>query len=101
MVLIRPWCESRRRTPAAFRSEEHTSELQSLTNLVCRLLLEKKKLNSDPLSETRSRATPFAATASPRPRTGQLKAASDGSPSRSPRDKRGSTTSKTAYQHAE
>src|SRR5437016_11941521 len=30
------------RTGAA-RSEEHTSELQSLTNLVCRLLLEKKK----------------------------------------------------------
>src|SRR5437016_8735257 len=30
--------------PAAIaRSEEHTSELQSLTNLVCRLLLEKKK----------------------------------------------------------
>src|SRR5438093_9794118 len=28
------------------RSEEHTSELQSLTNLVCRLLLEKKKKNS-------------------------------------------------------
>src|SRR5437016_8458122 len=27
----------------SFRSEEHTSELQSLTNLVCRLLLEKKK----------------------------------------------------------
>src|SRR5258706_6516014 len=27
------------------RSEEHTSELQSLTNLVCRLLLEKKKSN--------------------------------------------------------
>src|SRR5438093_9293844 len=31
---------------AALRSEEHTSELQSLTNLVCRLLLEKKKKNS-------------------------------------------------------
>src|SRR5258706_10828054 len=31
--------ENRRKT----RSEEHTSELQSLTNLVCRLLLEKKK----------------------------------------------------------
>src|SRR5437016_10805727 len=34
-------------TPAGagnpLRSEEHTSELQSLTNLVCRLLLEKKK----------------------------------------------------------
>src|SRR5947199_3664335 len=29
--------------PAAFRSEEHTSELQSLRHLVCRLLLEKKK----------------------------------------------------------
>src|SRR5262249_61673102 len=27
------------------RSEEHTSELQSLTNIVCRLLLEKKKRN--------------------------------------------------------
>src|SRR5438093_5126142 len=30
---------------ARSRSEEHTSELQSLTNLVCRLLLEKKKKN--------------------------------------------------------
>src|SRR5258706_16102753 len=30
----------------AGRSEEHTSELQSLTNLVCRLLLEKKKKQS-------------------------------------------------------
>src|SRR5262249_57025046 len=29
------------------RSEEHTSELQSLTNLVCRLLLEKKKKNTN------------------------------------------------------
>src|SRR5438093_5677972 len=29
-------------SPSAARSEEHTSELQSLTNLVCRLLLEKK-----------------------------------------------------------
>src|SRR5258705_1830911 len=28
-----------------FRSEEHTSELQSLRHLVCRLLLEKKKNN--------------------------------------------------------
>src|SRR5688572_31017011 len=30
--------------PPAVRSEEHTSELQSQSNLVCRLLLEKKKL---------------------------------------------------------
>src|SRR2546430_9556896 len=29
--------------PAIGRSEEHTSELQSQSNLVCRLLLEKKK----------------------------------------------------------
>src|SRR5438270_4686063 len=29
------------------RSEEHTSELQSQSNLVCRLLLEKKKKNTD------------------------------------------------------
>src|SRR4051812_49713627 len=32
-----------RPAPAAGRSEEHTSELQSHVNLVCRLLLEKKK----------------------------------------------------------
>src|SRR2546430_11883805 len=30
--------------PARRRSEEHTSELQSQSNLVCRLLLEKKKM---------------------------------------------------------
>src|SRR5438445_3884877 len=33
------------RTPAPSRSEEHTSELQSRQYLVCRLLLEKKKLH--------------------------------------------------------
>src|SRR2546430_10657590 len=33
------------RTELARRSEEHTSELQSQSNLVCRLLLEKKKKN--------------------------------------------------------
>src|SRR4051812_49655146 len=35
------WRRARRRHPG--RSEEHTSELQSHVNLVCRLLLEKKK----------------------------------------------------------
>src|SRR5258706_4091790 len=35
--------EPLREAPPGIRSEEHTSELQSLTNLVCRLLLEKKK----------------------------------------------------------
>src|SRR2546427_9493601 len=34
---------SRTEAPARARSEEHTSELQSQSNLVCRLLLEKKK----------------------------------------------------------
>src|SRR5690349_23995208 len=36
-------CASRSRPPTATRSEEHTSELQSRRDLVCRLLLEKKK----------------------------------------------------------
>src|SRR5947199_2069915 len=35
--------EVQRAHPGRFRSEEHTSELQSLRHLVCRLLLEKKK----------------------------------------------------------
>src|SRR5260370_30260817 len=53
-TLFRSACPSRRRRGArgtvgprrpwrAGRSEEHTSELQSHLNLVCRLLLEKKK----------------------------------------------------------
>src|SRR5256885_9541316 len=37
------------------RSEEHTSELQSPCNLVCRLLLEKKKNTSCPRTTTPSR----------------------------------------------
>src|SRR2546430_6026871 len=36
---------SGRRQAQEVRSEEHTSELQSQSNLVCRLLLEKKKFN--------------------------------------------------------
>src|SRR5262249_62407218 len=38
--------ESAADADALGRSEEHTSELQSLTNIVCRLLLEKKKNKS-------------------------------------------------------
>src|SRR5437867_8727319 len=41
----RPW--RRRRPWSRPRSEEHTSELQSPYDLVCRLLLEKKKKDSD------------------------------------------------------
>src|SRR2546430_12497864 len=36
------------------RSEEHTSELQSQSNLVCRLLLEKKKKDSDTITESKA-----------------------------------------------
>src|SRR5688572_31568780 len=36
-------CRTARRRSTPCRSEEHTSELQSQSNLVCRLLLEKKK----------------------------------------------------------
>src|SRR5690625_5120035 len=39
----RSWCSCRR----SYRSEEHTSELQSRGHLVCRLLLEKKKTVSE------------------------------------------------------
>src|SRR5256885_4013202 len=45
-VSVKPkenWCER--------RSEEHTSELQSPCNLVCRLLLEKKKKARQPPSD--------------------------------------------------
>src|SRR5690606_40127659 len=45
MACHRPDIASRYRKPSRFlssRSEEHTSELQSRENLVCRLLLEKK-----------------------------------------------------------
>src|SRR5205823_15091070 len=41
-AAARPGCPAPARPPGA-RSEEHTSELQSLAYLVCRLLLEKKK----------------------------------------------------------
>src|SRR2546425_5885310 len=52
------------------RSEEHTSELQSLAYLVCRLLLEKKKSKKHALSPH----APARATTSDRPRTCQRRA---------------------------
>src|SRR5699024_11685781 len=39
-----------------FRSEEHTSELQSRFDLVCRLLLEKRKTRTAPCAPQRRRA---------------------------------------------
>src|SRR5579875_4019704 len=44
-------CGGRCRQSGGSRSEEHTSELQSHSDLVCRLLLEKKKKIYKPLSE--------------------------------------------------
>src|SRR5436190_16202427 len=38
-----PWPSTTGKTSSVARSEEHTSELQSHSDLVCRLLLEKKK----------------------------------------------------------
>src|ERR1022692_1086878 len=65
-------------TVVVFRSEEHTSELQSPCNPVCRLLLEKKKVNSfgDKVSKRKNlemawvkmNATP--STAQPEPKAG-------------------------------
>src|SRR5205085_12552582 len=56
----RSWCRCmtdprtvRIRLPSVSRSEEHTSELQSQSNLVCRLLLEKKKIKHRPRSPAR------------------------------------------------
>src|SRR5438093_13614863 len=50
-------CDGRRQRRAriGYRSEEHTSELQSLTNLVCRLLLEKKKKNRKKITQKKNR----------------------------------------------
>src|SRR5689334_24618949 len=47
------------------RSEEHTSELQSQFHLVCRLLLEKKKIISSHLSSSTSFTAPSMTIASP------------------------------------
>src|SRR2546426_8139770 len=47
MTSLRPY-----RPALLVRSEEHTSELQSPCNLVCRLLLEKKKINVIQISAT-------------------------------------------------
>src|SRR5688572_32410008 len=41
--ILRRTNARRKSTRSSSRSEEHTSELQSQSNLVCRLLLEKKK----------------------------------------------------------
>src|SRR5205823_9011446 len=52
---------NRRKPPSSLagqRSEEHTSELQSLAYLVCRLLLEKKKTSNESRTDFENRAPP-------------------------------------------
>src|SRR5256885_12233352 len=55
LVVQKQRCPRRSGTPGrtAARSEEHTSELQSPCNLVCRLLLEKKKPHHDSTAAAR------------------------------------------------
>src|SRR2546428_8498740 len=48
---LRSWTDSGDESP--HRSEEHTSELQSRSDLVCRLLLEKKKLDGGLFTDLR------------------------------------------------
>src|SRR5438093_8621511 len=58
-----PWGRSTRSISlhaCVARSEEHTSELQSLTNLVCRLLLEKKKKLHHSVRQHACRSSPPA-----------------------------------------
>src|SRR2546429_6709522 len=54
------------RRQAVFRSEEHTSELQSRLHLVCRLLLEKTKTPRPPDQHPNSNAPPHLAACSSR-----------------------------------
>src|SRR2546429_1888903 len=49
MALV---CAARKTRRFSIRSEEHTSELQSRLHLVCRLLLEKKKKETHPVTGT-------------------------------------------------
>src|SRR5256885_11029994 len=54
---LRPTSSTPSNWATASRSEEHTSELQSPCNLVCRLLLEKKKEEKASLRHGASKAT--------------------------------------------
>src|ERR1039457_7718152 len=59
--------------PASSRSEEHTSELQSPCNLVCRLLLEKKNKRNTQRATATSSPTTSSHTSTP-PRASCLRA---------------------------
>src|ERR1019366_7415366 len=54
------------------RSEEHTSELQSLTNIVCRLLLDKKQIERGAAVPNRKRHAPEVVPLVPRRYGGEM-----------------------------
>src|SRR5687767_15371967 len=58
VMAVRIALHGRRRRGNLERSEEHTSELQSLAYLVCRLLLEKKKISTLPPRRISRTSTP-------------------------------------------
>src|SRR2546430_11551863 len=71
LAASRPWpgFSSRASTRRRFlridenpRSEEHTSELQSQSNIVCRLLLEKKKIPEVAITQLHEHTTPYRVT---------------------------------------
>src|ERR1022692_5069041 len=61
-TLMKNGPETKQSVIERYRSEEHTSELQSPCNLVCRLLLEKKKPRTTTLEEPVSEASHTSTT---------------------------------------
>src|SRR5438874_5826809 len=61
------WRRRRRRRRPTRRSEEHTSELQSRRDLVCRLLLEKKKKTKQTPRQSPQHPDPLASSVHRRP----------------------------------
>src|SRR2546427_2011482 len=59
-TLLRPLQPQHLPQQRSERSEEHTSELQSQSNLVCRLLLEKKKMSFKRINAHRTTITSLA-----------------------------------------
>src|SRR2546430_3871458 len=66
-ALRRLWWHAPLAQPPLKRSEEHTSELQSQSNLVCRLLLEKKKKISTERPAVSAGRQPVATAPTPSP----------------------------------
>src|SRR2546430_12297969 len=56
------WLRRRALTSTLLRSEEHTSELQSQSNLVCRLLLEKKNIRAQASTDSQHAALSHLST---------------------------------------